>query len=122
MERAEIAQLFYNVLINLDEVEKLDRFLSSRVQWTLSAADPQTVGEEAPPNAIAFSGKEGCRQLALYFQENLIKGVFRRSNRLYCASSTGFRIRESAISCIRFGPVRRNNRRSKTHISRLQDH
>jgi hypothetical protein len=71
MERAEIAQLFYYVLINLDEVEKLDRFLSSRVQWTLSAADPQTVGEEAPPNAIAFSGKEGCRQLASYFRENL---------------------------------------------------
>jgi hypothetical protein len=71
MERAEIAQLFYNVLINLDEVEELDRFLSSRVQWTLSAAAPQTVGEEAPPNAIAFSGKEGCRQLALYFQESL---------------------------------------------------
>jgi hypothetical protein len=71
MERAEISQLFYNVLTNLDEAEKLDRFLSSGVQWTLSAADPQTVGEEAPSNALAFSGKEGCRELALYFQENL---------------------------------------------------
>jgi hypothetical protein len=71
MDRAEIAQLFYNVLINLDDVEKLNRFLSSKVQWTLSAADPQTVGEETPPNAISFTGREGCRQLALYFQENL---------------------------------------------------
>ena len=71
MERAEIAELFYNVLTNLDEVEKLDRFLSSKAQWALSAADPQTAGDEVPPNAIAFTGKQGCRQLALYFQENL---------------------------------------------------
>ena len=28
-------------------------------------------GEEAPPNAIAFSGKEGCRQLMLYFQKSV---------------------------------------------------
>ena len=71
MERAEIAELFYNALINLNDLEKLDRFLSTTVQWTLSAADPHTVGEESPPNAITFSGKEGCRQLARYFQESL---------------------------------------------------
>jgi hypothetical protein len=71
MERAEIAELFYNALINLDNLEKLDRFLSAKVQWTLSAADPHTVGEESPPNAITFSGKEGCRQLALYLQGSL---------------------------------------------------
>jgi hypothetical protein len=47
--RSVIAELFYNALINLDEPEKLDRFLSARVQWILSAADPYTVGEEAPP-------------------------------------------------------------------------
>src|SRR5260370_36359755 len=29
------------------------------------------MGEESPPNAITFSGKEGCRQLARYFQESL---------------------------------------------------
>ena len=47
--RSVIAELFYNALINLDRLEKLDRFLSARVQWILSAADPHTVGEEAPP-------------------------------------------------------------------------
>jgi hypothetical protein len=71
MERAEIAELFYNALINLNDLEMMDRFLSARVQWTLSAADPHTLGEESPPNAITFSGKQGCRQLALYFQESL---------------------------------------------------
>jgi hypothetical protein len=71
MGRAEIAELFYNALIGLNDLEKVDRFLSARVQWTLSAADPHTVGGESPPNAITFSGKEGCRQLALYFQDSL---------------------------------------------------
>jgi hypothetical protein len=71
MERAEIAELFYNALINLNDLEKLNRFLSATVQLTLSAADPHTVGQESPPNAITFSGKEGCRQLALYFRESL---------------------------------------------------
>jgi hypothetical protein len=71
MERVEIAELFYNALINLNDLEKLDRFRSTSVQWTLSAADPDTLGGESPPNAITFSGKQGCRQLALYFQESL---------------------------------------------------
>jgi hypothetical protein len=71
MERAEIAELFFNALVDLSNLEKLNRFLSTRVRWTLSAADPHTVGEESPPNAITFSGKEGCRQLALYLQESL---------------------------------------------------
>jgi hypothetical protein len=71
MERAEIAELFFNTLIGVNNLETLDRFLSAKVQWTLSAADPQTKGEESPPNAITFSGKEGCRQLALYLQESL---------------------------------------------------
>jgi DNA-binding CsgD family transcriptional regulator len=56
MERAEIAELFYNALINLNDLEKLDRFLSAKVQWTLSAADPHTLGEESPPNAITLQG------------------------------------------------------------------
>jgi hypothetical protein len=71
MERAEIAELFYNTLVSLNDVQELDRFLSASVQWTLSAADPQTIGEEPSPDAITFSGKEGCRQLARYFQETL---------------------------------------------------
>ena len=29
MERAEIAELFYNALISLNDVEELDRFLSA---------------------------------------------------------------------------------------------
>ncbi len=52
MERAEIAELFYNALTSLNDVEELDRFLSAS-------------------DAITFSGKEGCRQLARYFQESL---------------------------------------------------
>jgi hypothetical protein len=71
MERVEIAELFYNALINLNDLEKPDRFLLASVQWTLSAADPGTAGEESSPNAIEFSEKEGCRQLALYFHEKL---------------------------------------------------
>ncbi len=86
MERAEIAELFYNALVGLNDVEELDRFLSPSAQWTLSAADPHTMGEEPSPDAITFSGKEGCRQLARYFQETLkvfaskiIKGQIRVS-------------------------------------------
>jgi hypothetical protein len=71
MERAEIAELFYNALVSSNDVEELDRFLSASVQWTVSAADPHTMGEEPSPDAITFSGKEGWRQLARYFQESL---------------------------------------------------
>ena len=71
MEQAEIAQVFYNALIGVNNLQKLGRFLSARVQWILSTADPDTAGEESPPNALKFSGKEGCQQLALYFRENL---------------------------------------------------
>jgi hypothetical protein len=71
MERVEIAELFYSALVNLNELEELARFLSTRVEFTLSAADPRTAGEESPPNAIKFYGKEGCRQLGLYFHETL---------------------------------------------------
>jgi hypothetical protein len=71
MERAEIAELFYNTLIGCDDVEQLFRFLSPRVEWILSAADPQTLGEESPQNAIKFSGREGFRQLAVYFRDRL---------------------------------------------------
>jgi hypothetical protein len=59
MERAEIAELFYGALIGCHEVEQLFRFLSPKVEWILSAADPQTLGEESPQNAIKFSGREG---------------------------------------------------------------
>jgi hypothetical protein len=47
MEKAEIAELFYDALIGCDDVEQLFRFLSPRVEWILSAADPQTLGEES---------------------------------------------------------------------------
>jgi hypothetical protein len=71
MERAEIAELFYDALIGCNDVEQLFRFLSLRVEWILSAADPQTLGEESPQNAIKFSGRQGFRQLALYFRDSL---------------------------------------------------
>src|SRR4029077_5727689 len=77
MERAEITELFYDALIGSDDVEQLFRFLSARVEGILSAADPQTLGEESPPNAIKFSGRQGFRELALYLREslNVISGV-----------------------------------------------
>ncbi len=56
MERAEIAELFYDALIGCDDVEQLFRFLSPRVEWILSAADPQTLSEESPQNAINSRG------------------------------------------------------------------
>jgi hypothetical protein len=71
MERAEIAELFYGALIGGDEVEPLFRFLSPKVEWILSAADPQTLGEESPQKAIKFSGKQGLRELGIYFRDRL---------------------------------------------------
>jgi hypothetical protein len=71
MERPEIVELFYSALINPNDVEQLFGFLAPTVEWILSAADPQTLGEELPSNAIKFSGKEGLRQLALYFRDRL---------------------------------------------------
>ena len=73
----EIVDLFYSALIGPADVEQLFRFeeliqfVSPRVEWILSAADPQAFGEESPSNAITFSGKEGFRQLALYFRDRL---------------------------------------------------
>ena len=73
----EIVELFYSALIGPNDIEQLYRFeeliqfLSPRVEWILSTADPQTSGEKSPSNAITFSGKEGLRQLALYFRDRL---------------------------------------------------
>jgi len=71
VERPEIVELFYSALLEPNDVEPLSQFLSPRVEWILSAADPQTLGEELPSNAIKFSGTEGFRQLALYFRDRL---------------------------------------------------
>ena len=71
MERPEIVELFYSALFSPNDVEQLFKFLWPRVEWILSAADPQTLGEELPSNAIKFSGTEGFRQLALYFRDRL---------------------------------------------------
>jgi hypothetical protein len=73
----EIVELFYSALIGPADVEQLFRFeeliqfVSPGVEWILSTADPQTVGEESPSNAITFSGNEGFRQLTLYFRDRL---------------------------------------------------
>jgi len=71
VERPEIVELFYSALLKPNDVEPLSQFFSPRVEWILSAADPQTLGEELPSNAIKFSGTEGFRQLALYFRDRL---------------------------------------------------
>jgi hypothetical protein len=52
MERPEIVELFYSALFSPNDVEQLFEFLWPRVEWILSAADPQTSGEESPPNPI----------------------------------------------------------------------
>jgi hypothetical protein len=71
MERSEIVELFYSALVVLGDAEQLVPFLSPRVEWILSAADPQTLGEELPSNAIKFSGKDGFGRLAHYFRYRL---------------------------------------------------
>jgi hypothetical protein len=71
MERPEIVELFYSALLEPNDVEALPQFLSPRVEWILSAGDPQTLGKESPPNAIKFSGKQGFQELALYMRESL---------------------------------------------------
>jgi len=71
MERPEIVELFYSALISPNDVEQVFQFLSPKVEWLLSAADPQTLGEELPSNAIKFSGTEGVEQLAFYFRDKL---------------------------------------------------
>ena len=71
IERPEIVELFYSALISPNDTEPLSPFLSQRVEWILSAADPQTLGEESPSNAIKFSGKDGFRELALYLRDSL---------------------------------------------------
>jgi hypothetical protein len=71
MERPEIVELFYSALLGRNDVEELFQFLSPRVEWILAATDPQTLGEDLPSNAIKFSGREGFRQLAVYFRDSL---------------------------------------------------
>jgi hypothetical protein len=71
MERPEIVELFYSALTSPNDVERLFPFISPKVKWLLSAADPQTLGQELPSNAIKFSGTEGFRQLAFYFRDRL---------------------------------------------------
>jgi hypothetical protein len=71
MERPEIVELFYSALTSPNDVEQLFPFISPKVKWLLSAADPQTLGQELPSNAIKFSGTEGFRQLAFYFRDRL---------------------------------------------------
>jgi hypothetical protein len=82
MERAEIAELFYNALINLNDLERLERFLSTTVQWTLSAADPHTVGEESPPKCHYIFREGRLPPIGVVLPKEL-KSVFRRSHRLY---------------------------------------
>jgi hypothetical protein len=77
IDAPEIIGLFYSALIGPNDIEQLFRFeeliqfVSPSVEWILSAADPRTLGEESPPDAIKFAGKEGFRQLALYFRDSL---------------------------------------------------
>jgi len=71
MERPEIVELLFSALTLAHDAEPLSQFLSARVEWVLSTADPKTLGEESPPNAIKFSGKQGFQELALYLRDSL---------------------------------------------------
>ena len=71
MERPEIVELFYSALVDPNDVEQLSQFLSPRVEWILSAADPQRSDEESPSNAIKFSGKDGFQELVFYLRDSL---------------------------------------------------
>jgi hypothetical protein len=71
IERPEIVELLYFALLNPNNAEQLHPFLAPSVKWILSAANPQTLGDEVPPNSINFSGKAGLRQLALYLRDSL---------------------------------------------------
>jgi hypothetical protein len=82
MERAEIAELFYNALIGCNDAEQLFRFISSEVEWILSAADPQTLGEESPQKAIKFSGRQGFRTISALLSRQVARD-FWRAHRVY---------------------------------------
>ena len=97
MERPEIVELFYSALTSLNDLEQFLGFLLPRVEWILAAADPQTLGEELPSNAIKFSGTEGFRQLALYFRDNLKRDLW-RPYRVYSASPSRIFVWKSAIA------------------------
>ena len=71
MERPEIVELLFSALILAHDTEALSQFFSARVEWVLSAADPKTLGEQSPQNAIKFSGKQGLQELALYLRDSL---------------------------------------------------
>jgi hypothetical protein len=71
MERPEIVVLLFSALFEPNDIEPLSPFLSQRVEWILSAADPKTLGEQSPANAIKFSGKQGFQELALYLRDSL---------------------------------------------------
>jgi hypothetical protein len=71
IERPEIVELFYSALFNPSDAERLFAFVGPKVQWILSAADPKTLGEDLPSNAVKFSGADGFKKLAHYFRQRL---------------------------------------------------
>src|ERR1700751_3442111 len=97
MERPEIVELFYSALVDPNDVEQLSQFLSPRVQWILSAADPQTSGEASPSNAIKIFGQGRLSRISVLFAGQLTRD-FWKPHRLYYASPTRFRFRKGAIA------------------------
>jgi len=121
MERPEIVELFYSALIDPDDLKQLFPFLAPRVELILSAADPQTLGEDLPSNAIKFSGREGFRQLALYFRDSLhvisgdLTGCIPHHHLVFSFGRVRLRTPEA-------GSVGRNEYRCQNHFSGLKDH
>jgi hypothetical protein len=67
MERPEIVELFYSALLAPNDVEPLSQFLSPRVEWILSAADPQTLGEDLPSKCYQVLRNGGLSTISALF-------------------------------------------------------
>jgi hypothetical protein len=81
MERAEIAELFYNALIDANKSEQLAQFLSARVKWILSTADPHVGVIDLPPQCPEIFRKGRLSTIGTVLP-GWFEGLFRRPHRL----------------------------------------
>ena len=58
MERVEIAELFYNALINLNDLEKLTRFLSARFNGLSAQLIPARRVRNPLRTPLNFTGRK----------------------------------------------------------------
>jgi hypothetical protein len=78
MDRPEIVELFYRALFSANALDQFLDFLWPRVEWILEAADPLTLGEESPTNAIKFSlqfAPPGCLETISLLSVGRLAGI-----------------------------------------------